>query len=90
MKYEEILKLNQSNAKNDVISLIGNAITEEDIYNIIYDLSESKYKNQSVEFLEYMENLISKAEFANMEQTELLKEAWYHYNKNEAKFSELF
>ncbi len=83
MTYTELVKMNKGKALKELITTLGNDMTESAIYNKIYDLSE---KMNSIEHTELINNLIIKADFAGMDKEliEAITEAWEHFKENEA------
>ena len=91
MTYNELLHINQAKAQKTVIEFFPLGTTTDQAYNIIYDLSESVFRNQSGEFKEWIENIMNKADFAKMNnEYQAIFKAWKQYEENEARFSELF
>lgn len=91
MTYNQLLNMNQVKARKAVAAVFGEDITENSAYHIIYDLSESKFRNDSGSLDEHIQTLINQAGFAGMvEEVKAITEAYEHYAANEACFNSLF
>jgi phage host-nuclease inhibitor protein Gam len=83
--------MNKTKARNAVEAVFGKAITVNNAYHKIYDMSEHEFRLESVAFAEMIQSMINKAAFAGMEQElQALTAAWEQYNENERYFASHF
>jgi len=90
MTYNKLLNINKSKARKEVIKIFGESFTENSAYHKIYDMSEKEFRLEFVTLDDFIKNIIIKAEFAEMPEAEILKEAFDHFNANEGLFNSLF